>query len=659
MAETSDFTANSYKRLGTKYATLMDLAALGLAVPDGFCISVDEWDAFASITGLGRSIDEKLIRIGSQPILTAKILSEIRDIIMEVAWPEELQYVLMSAASLLQSGSVAVRSSGIEEDGGSRSHAGVFHSEAPVTDLASVQAAIRRVWASAYTERAYFYCQGNLRQNLAVIVQRFIEAEWAGVAFSVDPISREDAIVVEASPGNNHSITAGIGTARRLTIPRGSLTDSALSAELLRTMQRIEAFFGGPVDVEWAFVSGRIVVLQARFMTALTSREVVVTRWHSQEDVEAVYGMPLGLCGRLFARQLQKKVWYRQVCTDNDIGIYKILYICYDPKSLQDKKAELLSEFSMPTLRVSWGDFSLSCGRDQLLDVLVKYADQNPVGDGTFATAQIGDVIPANATGFSSVVNDEEVFVEAFPPGLEGLKSGALQASWYRLNKVNEEIGSSEQVFDHFGVMDGATGSWRSKEVTPFVMTMSSNELDQIAHATRTLANHFGEVRVEWYAYRGRIYIKDLSLESSPLSFPAGASVLSIGTSKGTIHHIDDISVFEEIARSHDISIVNYTLNQDTLLAEAAVQPIREKWEDGESIICVAEYPSIGLIPLIPYVAGFIFERGNLLCHTAIVLRERLVPAVVLADARAVLSPLSTVLLSDSEVRVFASTNVA
>lgn len=54
----------------------------------------------------------------------------------------------------------------------------------------------------------------------------------------------------------------------------------------------------------------------------------------------------------------------------------------------------------------------------------------------------------------------------------------------------------------------------------------------------------------------------------------------------------------------------------------------------GDNVVIVAERASVDLLPFVgaPGVSGFIFERGSILAHLAVVLREKGIPAVALED---------------------------
>ena len=82
---------------------------------------------------------------------------------------------------------------------------------------AAVLDAVRRCWGSLWTERAMSYRQrrqiesGNLR--MAVVVQRMVDAEFAGVMFTANPVTGErDQIVIDANPGLGEAVVSGLVT---------------------------------------------------------------------------------------------------------------------------------------------------------------------------------------------------------------------------------------------------------------------------------------------------------------------------------------------------------------------------------------------------------------------------------------------------------------
>jgi len=93
----------------------------------------------------------------------------------------------------LPAGRLAVRSSGFSEDSQSASFAGLYETVLGVQGLAETTAAVQRCFASFSNQRSETYraTRGNGPSGGTVIVQRLIDAEAAGVAFTIDPEETE------------------------------------------------------------------------------------------------------------------------------------------------------------------------------------------------------------------------------------------------------------------------------------------------------------------------------------------------------------------------------------------------------------------------------------------------------------------------------------
>lgn len=195
------------------------------------------------------------------------------------AWLDESSD-LEAAAQILNrlGGRVAVRSSAVAEDGPEASFAGQYGSYLDIGDPADLVAAIRRCVESGdsvsvrrYTDRADI--PGS---EVAVIVQRMLAPKIAGVAFSVDPVSGADHVVIEAVSGVGERLLAGEQAGERWEVGgrlvcvtrRGVLDedDARLVAERCR---EVAAATAHPVDIEWARERGVLYLLQARPITTV------------------------------------------------------------------------------------------------------------------------------------------------------------------------------------------------------------------------------------------------------------------------------------------------------------------------------------------------------------------------------------------------------
>lgn len=260
--------AKDIAEVGGKARNLMRLVALGCPVPAGFVLTTDAYRAFATSNSI----------------------------------PADLASEIEAAYSSLGGGAVAVRSSATAEDLDNESFAGEQETILNVRGYADLLDAIRSVWASLWTERAVAYRRhaGDHGADLAmgVVVQQMVDAQTAGVIFTVEPVSgNRRCLVVEACRGLGHALVSGELTPDhyeldRVTLksrrqwlgdkfePRDCLTGPQLKS-LAKAALNIEAHFGCPQDIEWAIDPYGIHILQTRPITTLQNPAEQV-EWQSQ-----------------------------------------------------------------------------------------------------------------------------------------------------------------------------------------------------------------------------------------------------------------------------------------------------------------------------------------------------------------------------------------
>lgn len=223
---------------GNKAARLARLMEAGLPVPDGFCIT------------------SKLLERGEG---SDKILLS----------PKE-QRALSSLWRRLGAKRVAVRSSGLNEDGGTQSYAGVFESRLNV-DWEGLLPSLLEVRASMGSHRAGAY-SGNTQESGGVLVQRMVAAEYSGVLFTEHPASA-GSILVEMVQGLGEALVSGSVTPEAYCfgyvsgLPLDGKRPPIELRPLLQLGTQVEDLFGRPQDIEWAYSRGRFVLLQARDIT--------------------------------------------------------------------------------------------------------------------------------------------------------------------------------------------------------------------------------------------------------------------------------------------------------------------------------------------------------------------------------------------------------
>jgi len=266
--------------IGAKATSLWTLRGLGLKVPPCFFVTTAAFREHSEANGLGRQM---AARVDSRP----GALEEIRRLITRAPLLEALREQIAAAYERLGAAVVAVRSSATAEDLPGHSFAGQYETILGVRSLEECLDAIKRCWASLWTERAFEYRRRNgidhQQVEMAVIVQQQIEPEAAGVAFSVDPVTgSRSRIVIESCRGLGEALVTGevqpdrillrkknLGLIRQNLVAEEPSLDLKSARRLGRYVRHLEERLGGPQDIEWALGDGTLWFLQARPITAL------------------------------------------------------------------------------------------------------------------------------------------------------------------------------------------------------------------------------------------------------------------------------------------------------------------------------------------------------------------------------------------------------
>ncbi|SDN21757.1 PEP/pyruvate-binding domain-containing protein [Allokutzneria albata] len=316
--------------VGGKAANLGELINAGIPVPPGFCVTTDAYRRMIEVTG----------PVFAQEPATA------RDMLRSAAIPADLAEEISTAYRALgEDVPVAVRSSATAEDLPNASFAGQQDTYLNVVGVDAVLDAVRRCWASLWTDRAVSYRDSNgidqSTVHLAVVVQRMIDAEVAGVMFTANPVTgTRSEFVIDASPGLGEAVVsgsvnpdhfvvaadgrvldrtigdkhmairskAGGGTEHvELSTEDFCLTDDQLK-RLVDLGKHAQDHYGAPQDTEWALdADGELWLTQSRPITTLypipESTRDGLRAYFSANVAQGVFGpiTPAGLAGMRLA----------------------------------------------------------------------------------------------------------------------------------------------------------------------------------------------------------------------------------------------------------------------------------------------------------------------------------------------------------------------
>jgi pyruvate,water dikinase len=303
------FTTQDYPlvdRAGGKALALMQMTAAGMPVPPGFVLTVaffEAWTARLQATPEWAAIS--ITDAGSIGPLAKALQAACQALRFTERQRDELYGALKAYREQHPGRLFAVRSSSPEEDMEGASFAGGYETMLGVT-VEGIEAAILQAFTSSFDERVFLYKREHgfkLDQpRIAVIVQQQVDADSAGVAFSLNPLNNcFDEAVINANHGLGESVVSGdadpdvfvvdklkcmiletrIG-AKQVVVSldakggstrsaRAKQTEAAITPaqalELTRLLDTVEAYYKKPVDIEWAISDGRLFLLQARPIT--------------------------------------------------------------------------------------------------------------------------------------------------------------------------------------------------------------------------------------------------------------------------------------------------------------------------------------------------------------------------------------------------------
>ncbi|MDY6893642.1 MAG: phosphoenolpyruvate synthase [Chloroflexota bacterium] len=306
---------NDIDLVGGKGANLGELTKAAIPVPPGFIITTESYFHFLEETGLHQQIKDSL-----EPLDTdnseqlSQVSSQIKDAMIKAVMPVHISNEIKEAYKKL-GGLVAVRSSATSEDLPDASFAGQQSTFLNIQDEDDVLIAVQKCWASLFESRAIFYRNEkgieHVRVGIAVPVQRMVQSETSGVMFTVEPLTNDNKITIEAIYGLGEAIVSGEVTPDLYLVSKDDFTieDKQIANQEWQLVKRpgvhkiieetnvrlpvsaavqrkqklrdseiitlaklgtkIEALYKFPQDIEWAKADGVLYIVQSRPVTTL------------------------------------------------------------------------------------------------------------------------------------------------------------------------------------------------------------------------------------------------------------------------------------------------------------------------------------------------------------------------------------------------------
>ncbi len=340
--------------VGGKGANLGEISRIdGINVPDGFCVTTD---AYKHVIGQISELPALLEQLSLLKIEDTKRIREIskkiRGVIKGAPIGKEIDGAIAHHLSALgDTNAYAVRSSATAEDLEMASFAGQQDTYLNIIGREAILTHISKCWASLFTDRAVIYRMQNRIDHrkiyLAVVIQKMIVPQAAGILFTADPITGNRKIVsIDASFGLGEALVSGLVNADNYKVESGKIIEKKISTKKLAINARkeggtkeeaiaadqqnaqtltdaqiqeletigrtIEAQFGRPQDIEWCLADGAFFIVQSRPITTLfpipetndQKNHVYVSVGHQQMMTDAMKPLGLSMWQLLAARPM-------------------------------------------------------------------------------------------------------------------------------------------------------------------------------------------------------------------------------------------------------------------------------------------------------------------------------------------------------------------
>lgn len=331
-----EVTKEDVALVGGKGANLGEMTRAHLPIPYGFVVTAEAYYAFIAASKLQKRIEDAVSIVNFEsPKELAQASEHVQGLILKASIPDSIvneilnyydnlvlkeeQYfsqesttlkkVMKRFSSMYALPLVAVRSSATAEDLPEASFAGQQETYLNVKGDHQLIKHIKMCWASLFTERALYYrhTQGfdHFKVGLAAVVQRMVQSDKSGIAFSIDPVTNDKTkMVIEAIFGLGEYIVQGKVTPDHYEVDKRSfvilnkslayqnvkyvkkgtknveiklskregslqkLTEQELTGVAL-LVKDIENHYYFPQDIEWAIENKRVFIVQSRPITTI------------------------------------------------------------------------------------------------------------------------------------------------------------------------------------------------------------------------------------------------------------------------------------------------------------------------------------------------------------------------------------------------------
>ena len=303
--------------VGGKAASLGEMTGAGLPVPPGFALTTEAFRLCRDAAQLDTSLARLLYGLDVNDMaMVSDRCGTIRDVIrtmpMDPGVEKSLRhsYAELSRRCGVEDVPVAVRSSATSEDSPDASFAGEHDTYLWIRGADNVVDAVRRCWASLFTDRATCYRvemgYDHRSVEMSVVVQKMVRPVAAGVAFTLNPADGDrSTVAIDSAWGFGEGVVSGEvtpdnylvdkvlyeisrravskkeheyrltdhDTVEKVEVEEARASEPSLTDDQIKAIARLarvaERHYGSPQDIEWALDADlpeghNVILLQAR-----------------------------------------------------------------------------------------------------------------------------------------------------------------------------------------------------------------------------------------------------------------------------------------------------------------------------------------------------------------------------------------------------------
>jgi len=647
--------------VGNKFYQLSIISKVG-SVPPAFCLKNIAFNQ--SLPPSARiEIEKRLILLKSNGGYgLSRIQKEIEKELDKINIPLEILTEIESLASELSvnwTKLLIVRSSSCFEDGEEYSGAGIYLSVPNVQNETDLKQAVINCWKASFSLQALAHRlrmhEFDIDPMPGLIIQVQVWAEYSGVVFSTDPLSKTHAIMVEYTQGDTSGIESGEGKSKsfyafpksndpKTFVISANDLDSKLAQELILTSIKLKEIYKKEIEYEWTYENNKLQLLQCRpittvknTMTEVANSQPIFKSFDLYTDAKKLCREDLGEIKGICEYSITKRKSIRDFLVKNDCKTNGSTVLIFNKAGL-DK----LDISTIPSLNlVKTSLFTIDLGphlrafysqRGHLkntLEVLTSYSSK-----------AIAVMVREFASGEYSAVStqkNDKVLVEVCRGSLIGINRGFVETVSYLVNPQKKSVKklNTNLVSNQYYDFDNKVQSFRLYEdagkSSGFVV--SDQTLIGIANFNLLVNTKFGKNLLEWTIISGQPIYIDNTPDHSKTSFSVKNdhfNFLSPGHITGKALVITDLKKLEYISSGPTLNISG---NLPTLESNQEIKDLINQTSVNRNIVIVSKFPYTALSVLVDKVQGFIFENGPILCHLAIICRESRTPVALVEKA--------------------------